>query len=100
MSGYQKSKIWTGIREDIRISEIQRILVISYSYSISELYYLNSHPKSENSADIQKNYPAILLIVKSSPKHHLSSTQAEPLSHKNLYRTDLLLDMKYQRVIQ
>jgi hypothetical protein len=54
MSGYPKYEIRTVIREDIRISEIRRISVISYSYPISELYYPNSNPKSENSADIRK----------------------------------------------
>jgi hypothetical protein len=54
MSGYPKYEIRTIIREDIRISEIRRISVISYPYLISELYYPNSNPKSKNSADIQK----------------------------------------------
>jgi hypothetical protein len=54
MSGYPKYEIRTVIREDIRISEIRRILVISYPYPISELYYPNSNSKSENSADIRK----------------------------------------------
>ncbi|PWZ11823.1 hypothetical protein Zm00014a_011076 [Zea mays] len=54
MSGYPKYEIRTVIREDIRISEIRRISVISYPYPISELYYPNSNPKSENSADIRK----------------------------------------------
>lgn len=54
MSGYPKYEIRTGTREDIQISEIRRISVISYSYPISELYHPNSNPKSENSADIRK----------------------------------------------
>jgi hypothetical protein len=52
MSGYPKYEIRTVIREDIRISEIRQISVISYP--ISELYYPNSNPKSENSVDIRK----------------------------------------------
>jgi hypothetical protein len=37
MSGYPKYEIRIVIREDIRISEIRRISVISYPYPISEL---------------------------------------------------------------
>jgi hypothetical protein len=58
MSGYPKSEIRIGIREDIRISVIQQISVISYPYPISELYYPDPNSKSENFADIRKNYPA------------------------------------------
>jgi hypothetical protein len=63
MSGYPKYEIRTGIREDIRISEIRQISVISYSYPISELYYPNPNPKSENSADIRKKLSSRIISL-------------------------------------
>jgi hypothetical protein len=57
MSRYLKSEIQKGIQEDIRISEIRWISIISYSYLIFELYYPNSNLKFEFSIDIRKNYP-------------------------------------------
>jgi hypothetical protein len=67
MSGYPKYEIRTVIREDIRISEIRWISVISYPYPISELYYPNSNLKSENYADIQKKlYNRIISLFRRS----------------------------------
>ncbi|PWZ05751.1 hypothetical protein Zm00014a_006201 [Zea mays] len=76
MSGYPKYEIRTVIREDIRISEIRRISVISYPYPISELYYPNSNPKSENSANIRKKLSNRIISPSSTSSFSLQFSRA------------------------
>jgi hypothetical protein len=80
MSGYPKYEIWTVIREDIQISEIRRISVISYLYPISELYYPNSNPKSKNSADIRKKLSNRIISLFGRSDGRIISVPFTPLS--------------------
>jgi hypothetical protein len=85
MSGYPKYEIRTVIREDIRISEIRWISVIPYPYPISEMYYPNSNPKSENSTDIRKKLSnrIISLFGRSDNIRTVYTPRCNRVSHVN-----------------
>jgi hypothetical protein len=72
MSGYPKSKIWISFREDIRISEIRRISVISDPYPISE-------SESENSADIRKKLSSQIISLSGRSNARIISISFTPL---------------------